>query len=45
VDWTDLAQHRNKWRALVHRATNLSVPETIRNILTEEVFNLSEGVS
>ena len=45
VDWINLAQHRNKWRALVHTAMNLSVPSTVRNISFEEVFNFSQGVS
>jgi len=25
ADWINLLQHRNKWRALVHTAMNLSV--------------------
>jgi hypothetical protein len=26
VDWTDMAQDRNQWRALVNMALNLRVP-------------------
>jgi hypothetical protein len=26
MDWLDLAQDRNQWRALVHTETNLRVP-------------------
>jgi hypothetical protein len=26
MDWIDLAQDRDQWRALVYTATNLSVP-------------------
>jgi hypothetical protein len=26
VDWIDVAQHRDQWRALVHAVMNLRVP-------------------
>jgi hypothetical protein len=26
MDWIDLAQHRNRWRALVNSVLNLRVP-------------------
>jgi hypothetical protein len=26
IDWIDLAQHRDRWRALVNTAMNLRVP-------------------
>jgi hypothetical protein len=30
VDWIDLAQYRNQWKALVNTVMNLRVPEYVR---------------
>jgi hypothetical protein len=34
IDWIDLTQYRNSWRALVHAAMNLRVPKNAGNFLT-----------
>jgi hypothetical protein len=34
MDWIDLAQYSDRWRALVNAAMNLCVPQNARNFLT-----------
>jgi hypothetical protein len=37
MNWIDLAEDRNRWRALVNAAMNLRVPENAKNFLTSSV--------
>jgi len=34
MDWIQLAQHRDRWQALVNAVMNLQVPENVGNLLT-----------
>jgi len=35
IDWIDLAQDKDRWRALVNVIMNLRVPQNSRNCLTD----------
>jgi len=43
VEWSDLAQDREKWEAPVNVAVNLPLPQDAGNFLTEELFTFQGG--
>jgi len=34
MDWIDLAEERDKWRAVVNAVMNLQVPHNVGNFMT-----------
>jgi hypothetical protein len=34
IDWIDLAEDRDRWRALVYKVLNLRVPQNVGNFLS-----------
>ena len=34
MDWTDLAQNKDRWRALANAVMNLRVPQNVGNLFT-----------
>jgi hypothetical protein len=39
MDWIDMAQDRDQWRALVNTAMNLRVPKNVGKFLSSCVIN------
>jgi len=35
MDWIDLTQNRDRWRAVVDAGRNLPVPKKVNNLLTD----------
>jgi hypothetical protein len=46
MDWIELAQHRDRWRAVVYVVMNLRIPYSAGNFLTscEELLASEEGL-
>jgi hypothetical protein len=45
MDWIDLAEDRDKWRALVNTVMNLRIPKTLGNSsVTSELTASQEGL-
>jgi len=41
VEWNDLVEDTDKWRALVKAIMNLRVPKNVRNFLTAEKLSFT----
>jgi len=42
MDWTDLVQDRQKWRAILNTAMNLWVPQIAANLLAQDLSSSQE---
>jgi hypothetical protein len=43
VDWINVAQKNNSWRALVNAAMKPRIPQNVGNFLTKEVLACPEA--
>jgi hypothetical protein len=45
VEWIDLAEDRNQWRAVVNTVMNLPFPQKVNSCVTEILAASEEGLS